>query len=81
MDLCLELRLLGEGVERLENYVHVELSEVTCCLTPFDSKRKYSYVTLSGAIAVLGSHSSRSAQSYMMFHSTCLTRHSSMPAS
>jgi hypothetical protein len=33
MDLCLELRLLGEGVETLENYVHVELSEVTCCLT------------------------------------------------
>jgi hypothetical protein len=33
MDLCLELRLLGEGVERLENYVHVELNEVTCCLT------------------------------------------------
>jgi hypothetical protein len=33
IDLCLELRLLGEGVERLENYVHVELSEVTCRLT------------------------------------------------
>jgi hypothetical protein len=33
MDLLSGLRLLGEGVERLENYVHVELSEVTCCLT------------------------------------------------
>jgi hypothetical protein len=32
MDLLSGLRLLGEGVERLENYVHVELSEVTCCL-------------------------------------------------
>jgi hypothetical protein len=30
MDLLSGLRLLGEGVERLENYVHVELSEVTC---------------------------------------------------
>jgi hypothetical protein len=30
MDLLSGLRLLREGVERLENYVHVELSEVTC---------------------------------------------------